>query len=114
MGRKERRALERENKKHLEEDKRIQIAFNTIEYEKRLEKEIHEKVLNEVLALLLVLPMEVLMDHFWSGSYKQKIPKFIDYVLEYYQKWSDGELDIEEMKKDLWEYAGVRLEAVDE
>ena len=114
MGRKERRALERENKKHLAEEERIQVAFNTIAYEKQMKKEIHEKVLNEVLSLLLVLPMEVLMDHFWPGSYKQKIPKFIDYVLEYYQKWSDGKLDMEDMKKDLWEYAGVRLEAVEE
>ena len=41
---------------------------------------------------------------------RKKIPEFTAYVLEYYQKWQDGELDMDEMKEDLWNYAGFRLE----
>ena len=66
--------------------------------------------INAAMTLLLTLPMEVLMDHYWKRSYDKKIPEFTNYVLEYYQKWQDGELDMEELKKDLWEYGGVRLE----
>lgn len=54
--------------------------------------------------------MEVLMDHYWQKSYAKRIPEFTDYVLDYYDRWLKGELDMDEMKKDLWEYAGVRLE----
>lgn len=32
------------------------------------------------------------------------------YYLQYYERWQNGELDMDEMKKDLWEYGGVRLE----
>ena len=62
------------------------------------------------MTLLLVLPMEVLMDHYWKKTYAKKIPEFTELVLQYYERWQNGELDMDEMKKDLWEYGGVRLE----
>ena len=65
---------------------------------------------NTAMTLLLVLPMEVLMDHYWQESYEKRIPEFTTYVLKYYEEWLNGELDMEQMKQDLWEYAGVRLE----
>lgn len=65
---------------------------------------------NTAMTLMLVLPMEVLMDHYWQKSYATKIPEFTNYVLKYYEHWMKGELDMDEMKKDLWEYGGVRLE----
>lgn len=42
------------------------------------------------------VPMEVLMDHYWEKSYTKKIPEFIEY-----ERWKNGELDMDEMKKDL-------------
>ena len=35
---------------------------------------------------------------------------FVDKVLEYYGRWEDGELDMDKLKEDLWEYGGIRLE----
>ena len=71
-----------------------------------------EEAVNETLTLLLALPLEVLMDYYWPKSYKKKIPEFTEHVLEYYNRWQDGEIQIEELQKDLWEYAGIRLEAI--
>lgn len=65
---------------------------------------------NTAMTLLLTLPMEVLMDHYWQKTYAKRIPEFTEYVLDYYDRWLKGELDMDEMKKDLWEYGGVRLE----
>lgn len=65
---------------------------------------------NAAMTLMLVLPMEVLMDHYWYESYSTKIPEFTSYVLEYYERWMKGELDMDKMKQDLWEYGGIRLE----
>lgn len=31
-------------------------------------------------------------------------------ILEYYGRWEDGELDMDKLKEDLWEYGGIRLE----
>ena len=66
------------------------------------------------MALLFVLPMEVLMDFYWTKSYAKKIPEFTQHLLDYYAKWENGELDMDKMKEDLWEYGGVRLEITEE
>ena len=69
-----------------------------------------DEAVNTAMILLLTLPLEVLMNHYWQKSYKQKLPEFTGYVLEYYEKWQSGELDMEKLKADLWEYGGIRLE----
>lgn len=69
-----------------------------------------EDAVNMALILLLTLPLEVLKDHYWTKTARKKIPEFTEKVLEYYSKWQDGEIDIDILKQDLWEYGGVRLE----
>lgn len=70
--------------------------------------------INTAMVLLLTLPLEVLMDHYWQKSYAKRIPKFTEQVLEYYERWQNGELDMDKLKEDLWEYGGVRLEEREE
>ena len=72
-----------------------------------------EKAMTQAVTLMLVLPLEVLMDHYWKKSYAKRIPEFTQYVLEYFEKWENGELGMDELKRDLWEYGGVKLEAED-
>lgn len=69
-----------------------------------------QDAINTAMVLLLTLPLEVLMDHYWQKSYVKRIPKFTEQVLEYYERWQNGELDMDKLKEDLWEYGGVRLE----
>ena len=79
----------------------------------RMDKEkedITKEAVNQAMLLLFVLPMEVLMDFYWQKSYQKKIPEFTQHLLDYYGAWENGELDMDEMKKDLWEYGGIRLE----
>lgn len=78
---------------------------------KEAKEEATAEAVNIALTLLLTLPLEVLMDHYWQKSYAKRIPEFTNYVLEYYEKWQDGELDMDELKEDLWKYGGIRLEA---
>ena len=70
--------------------------------------------INKAMILFLALPMKVLMDHYWVKSYEKRIPGFITYVLDYYDKWDNGELDLDKIREDLWIYAGVKLEEVEE
>ena len=37
-------------------------------------QEIYEETVNTVMALVLTLPLEVLMDHYWQKSYRQRLP----------------------------------------
>lgn len=75
-----------------------------------VKKEAAEEAVNTALVLTLALPLEVLMDNYWKRTYVKRIPKFTEQVLEYYQKWESGEITMEELQRDLWEYGGVRLE----
>lgn len=65
---------------------------------------------DQTLTLMFTLPLEVLMDFYWKKSYRKKIPEFVGHLLAYYKKWEEGELDMDQMKEDLWEYGGVKLE----
>ena len=76
----------------------------------RVRQQATDDAVNPAMILLLTLPLEVLMDHYWKKSYTKRIPEFTSHVLEYYEKWQNGELDMEKLKEDLWEYGGVRLE----
>lgn len=75
----------------------------------RIKQEATDDAVNTAMILLLTLPLEVLMDYYWTKSYAKRIPKFTERVLEYYERWQNGELDMEKLKEDLWEYGGVKI-----
>lgn len=76
----------------------------------RIKKEATEEAVNTALILMLTLPLEVLKDHYWKKSCADRIPKFTELVVEYYERWQNGEIDMDMLREDLWTYAGVRLE----
>ena len=103
MGRAERRRLEKQKGKqvktyNLTRDQLHNAVRKVTEEDlKRIKQEAMEDAINTAMTLLLVLPMEVLMDHYWKKSYAKKIPEFIEY-----ERWQNGELD-EEWRKILWQ-----------
>lgn len=116
MGRAERRRLQKEaNKKpvtyNFTKEQAEQVVRRGIEKElQRVKQEATEDAINTAMLLLLTLPLTVLMENYWQKSYAQRLPKFTELLLEYYNRWQNDELDMEEMKRNLWEYGGVRLE----
>lgn len=117
MKRSELRRVKREKEKSetatynlTEEQLNLMVQEKFSKELRRIKREATDDAVNTALILLLTLPLEVLMDYYWTKSYAKRIPEFTDYVLEYYERWQDGELDIEKLKEDLWEYGGVKLE----
>ena len=106
MSRAERRRLEKQR-----QQKPRTYTLTDVEIRK-LKEEAAADAVNTAMTLMLVLPMEVLMDHYWKKTYAKKIPEFTQHVLDMYSKWIDGELDMEKLKEDLWEYGGVRFEEI--
>lgn len=78
-----------------------------------LKEEATNDAVNTAMILLLTLPLEVLMDHYWQDSYAERIPEFTEHVLNYYEKWQNGEIDMDKLKEDLWVYGGIRLQEED-
>lgn len=64
-----------------------------------VKKEATLDAVNSAMVLLLTLPLEVLMDFYWKKSYAKRIPEFTTHVLDYYERWANGELDMDELKK---------------
>lgn len=117
MTRSEKRRNEREENKKTPVYNFTQEQLNEI-IEKRIaaeidkaKKEATEAAINKAMTLLFVLPMEVLMDYYWTkeAEYTEKIPEFTEHVLEYYQMWQRDELDMDKMEEDLWTYGGIKF-----
>lgn len=66
-----------------------------------------EKIASRVSELILALPAEVLRKHFWKKSYKNKLPEFTDLMFDYYQKWSNGEVNLDALIDELEDDAKV-------
>lgn len=62
------------------------------------------------MVLLLTLPLKILITDYWPKTAYKRGHEFIEKVLDLYHRWENGEVDMEELRKDLWEYGGVRLE----
>lgn len=46
-------------------------------------KKAREDAIADATILMLTLPLEVLMDYYWTKSYYKRIPEFTGHVLEY-------------------------------
>lgn len=68
------------------------------------------QAVDDAIMLTFALPAKVLMDHYWKKSYKKKLPEFTEILLDEYKRWQNGDLDILDLKKMLWEEAGIKFE----
>lgn len=93
--------------------KKGKVATYTLTQEQinRIKQEASKEAIDTAFTLMLALPLEVLKDKYWVKSAKRRLPKFLDNVLSLYDSWNKGELTIEELREDLWEYGGIKLEA---
>ena len=122
MNRAEIRRLEREKikektrtynltKAQLDALVRERVLSELNDIKAKIKKEATEDAVNTAMVLMLTLPLKVLIDNYWTSKEQlEQIPDFTDKVIEYYEKWQNGELDIDKLREDLWNYAGVRLE----
>lgn len=122
MNRAERRRQKKQEEKaskppvynYTPESLRNQIKWEAnqeyMEKMKKVKEEATADAVNTAMVLLLTLPCAVLMENFWQKSSSKNIPKFLDLVLNYYDRWQSGELNMGKLKQDLWEIGGIRLE----
>lgn len=106
MNRAERRRAEKQAKKD-----KVTTYNLTQEQINQIKQEASKEAIDTAFTLMLALPLEVLKNKYWVKSAKRRLPKFLDEVLSLYENWDTGLLTIEEMREDLWEYGGIKLEA---
>ncbi len=78
----------------------------------KIKQDASKEAIDTAFTLMLALPLEVLIgDGYWVKSAKKRLPKFMDEVLSLYDSWNKGVLTMEELRADLWEFGGIKLEA---
>ena len=82
----------------------------------RLE-EIKSESVDTAMMLALTLPLQVLMDYYWTDLDErvrfEELSTFADRLVDYYAKYNRGELDIQKLTDDLWRYGGIKIVSAD-
>lgn len=82
----------------------------------RLE-EIKSESVDTAMMLALTLPLQVLMDYYWTDLDErvrfEELSTFADRLVDYYEKFNSGELDIQKLTDDLWRYGGIKIVSAD-
>lgn len=106
MNRAERRRAEKQAKKD-----KVATYNLTQEQINQIKKEVRDEAIDTAFTLMLAIPLEVLIgDGYWAKSAKRRLPKFLDDVLSLYDSWNKGVLTIEELREDLWNIGGIKLQ----
>ena len=63
----------------------------------------------EILEMMLVIPTNVLVNDYWPGTAKNRIPKFIRDCLSLYNAWQEGQVSMEEMQELTAKYGNMEL-----
>lgn len=69
-----------------------------------------EEAVNQAMVLMLTLPLKVLITDYWTKTAYKRGQEFTQKVLDLYHRWELGEISMDDLKNDLWEYGGIRLE----
>ena len=107
MNRHARRRLE-----HEMEKRKTTVYTLTQEQIDQIKKDAIADATSVAFTLMLALPLEVLTgDGYWKKTCKRRCPKFLNDLLNLYDSWEKGVLSMDELRKDLWEIGGIKLDA---
>jgi hypothetical protein len=119
MNRAERRRQKREAEKkpatynftmaQLKAQVEREVAEEWAKKTEELKRETADKTLGMAMILLYTLPMQVLKEYYWKKSYAKRLPGFVNHLLDLYQAWDNGKLDMDQAEAELWRYAGIKL-----
>ena len=75
---------------------------------------VEERVKNDAtiyaMKMTILLPLELLIDKYWTKSAAKRCPGFVNDLLERIAEVQDGKRDLKESERKVWEYGGVRFE----
>ena len=81
------------------------------EVAKKEAKKMESDAVEKAFLYMLAIPLNVLVNDYWSKTAKKKAPKFIEDVISLYESVQAGVVTDEELAELLNELAGVNVEA---
>lgn len=92
------------------------VAQKVNEYIDREFKNIRETVMNDAVVAAVratyAIPLKIIKDKYWPKSYKRKLPGLAKEIVEMFDDWQNGRLDLRATEQELWDDAGVRFEEI--
>ena len=81
------------------------------EMAKKHSKAMEQDATEKAFLYMLAIPLNVLVNDYWSKSAKKRAPKFIDDVISLCESVEAGVVTDKELADLLFEYAGVEIKA---
>ena len=74
-------------------------------------KKAEDQAIEKAFLYMLAIPLNVLVNDYWSKSGKKRAPKFVEDVLSLYEAVQDGIVSDEELAELLEDMAGIKITA---
>ena len=114
-----RRAKKEENKK-----KTVTYNLTKAQIDREIEKSIGKKLeeikmesTDAAMVLTLTIPIKVLVEYYWKDLSREELKEetsiFAERMVDYYESWQNGEIDILKLKNELWDLTGIKIESAD-
>ena len=69
------------------------------------------------MVLTLTIPIKVLVEYYWKDLSREELKEetsiFAERMIDYYESWQNGEIDILKLKNELWDLTGIKIESAD-
>lgn len=112
-----RRAKKEENKK-----KTATYNLTKAQIDREIEKSIGKKLedikmesTDAAMVLTLTIPIKVLVEYYWKDLSREELKEetsiFAERMVDYYESWQNGEIDILKLKNELWDLTGIKIES---
>ena len=111
-----------EKEKHKRETSTYNLTKAQIdrEIEKSIGKKLEEikmESTDAAMVLTLTIPIKVLVEYYWKDLSREELKEetsiFAERMVDYYESWQNGEIDILKLKNELWDLTGIKIESAD-
>ena len=111
-----------EKEKHKRETSTYNLTKAQIdrEIEKSIGKKLEEikmESTDAAMVLTLTIPIKVLVEYYWKDLSREELKEetsiFAERMIDYYESWQNGEIDILKLKNELWDLTGIKIESAD-
>ena len=119
MDRAGKRRAEKEKRKRETSTYNLTKAQIDREIEKSIGKKLEEikmESTDAAMVLTLTIPIKVLVEYYWKDLSREELKEetsiFAERMVDYYESWQNGEIDILKLKNELWDLTGIKIESV--
>ena len=118
MNRAGKRRAEKEKRKRETSTYNLTKAQIDREIEKSIGKKLEEikiESTDAAMVLTLTIPIKVLVEYYWKDLSREELKEetsiFAERMVDYYESWQNGEIDILKLKNELWDLTGIKIES---